>query len=278
MDCAEARELMELAALEPGRLDRLMSGDTADAAALAAHLAGCPGCTAELASLRRTLEALELARPGPVEAAATAEVPAEAPAELRARTLGLIATVGRPRTPPGEPPRPEPIRGPVAWFRRPSAALIAIAAAVAFALLAAGSFVVADLQDQLEANRAETARLRDLSTQMGAVLQEPGSQLVTLAGADGSPAGALALGRSSENLVVLTRALPAPPAGQEYRCWVEVGGTRRQVGRMWWSGDLAYWGGWVAGIGSLPAGTTFGVSLEPIGGPGGGRAVLSGVL
>ena len=278
MDCAEARELMELAALEPGRLDRLMSGDTADAAALAAHLAGCPGCTAELASLRRTLEALELARPGPVEAAATAEVPAEAPAELRARTLGLIATVGRPRTPPGEPPRPEPIRGPVAWFRRPSAALVAIAAAVAFALLAAGSFVVADLQDQLEANRAETARLRDLSTQMGAVLQEPGSQLVTLAGADGSPAGALALGRSSENLVVLTRALPAPPAGQEYRCWVEVGGTRRQVGRMWWSGDLAYWGGWVAGIGSLPAGTTFGVSLEPIGGPGGGRAVLSGVL
>ena len=35
-------------------LDRLMAGDTAEAAAVAGHLAGCAACTAELARIRRT--------------------------------------------------------------------------------------------------------------------------------------------------------------------------------------------------------------------------------
>ena len=53
MDHAEAHELLELAAVEPGGLDRLTAGDTPGAAALAGHLAGCPDCTAALARLRR---------------------------------------------------------------------------------------------------------------------------------------------------------------------------------------------------------------------------------
>ena len=51
MDHAEARELLEIAAVEPGGLARLMAGDTAEAAALAGHLAGCDECTQEMARL-----------------------------------------------------------------------------------------------------------------------------------------------------------------------------------------------------------------------------------
>lgn len=292
MSCSDARERMELAALEPGGLDRLMAGDTTEAAALAGHLAGCPDCTAELGSLRRTVAALELARPEPAVTAATGDAARPAPSDLRKRTLAYVAAFGRPRpratTPaaepraregaPAGPAHPEPTRGPAAWFQRRGAGIAAIAAAIAFALLAAGSFVAADLQGQLEASRAETERLRELSTELSAVLQEPGSQLVSLASGDGTAGGALALARSSEQLVVVTRALPAPPAGMEYRCWVEVDGQRRAVGTMSFGGGLAYWAGWVGGLASLPPGATFGVSLEPIGGPGGAQAVLLGTL
>jgi len=42
MEHAEARELLEIAAVEPGGFARLVAGDTPDAVALAGHLAGCP--------------------------------------------------------------------------------------------------------------------------------------------------------------------------------------------------------------------------------------------
>ena len=54
MDHAEALELIELAAVEPDGLERLMAGDTPESGAVAGHLAGCPACTAELARIRRT--------------------------------------------------------------------------------------------------------------------------------------------------------------------------------------------------------------------------------
>ena len=54
MEHADALERIEIAAAEPEGLDRLMAGDTAEAAAVAGHLAGCPACTAELARIRRT--------------------------------------------------------------------------------------------------------------------------------------------------------------------------------------------------------------------------------
>ena len=55
MDHDATREQLELAAVEPGGLDRLMAGDTATAQAVAAHLAGCPACTEELARLERAV-------------------------------------------------------------------------------------------------------------------------------------------------------------------------------------------------------------------------------
>ena len=57
MDHEEVRELLEVAAVEPGGLDRLMAGDTPDAALVAGHLAGCAACAAELERLRRSVSA-----------------------------------------------------------------------------------------------------------------------------------------------------------------------------------------------------------------------------
>ena len=43
MDHDATREQLELAAVEPGGLERLMAGDTVAAQAVAAHVAGLPG-------------------------------------------------------------------------------------------------------------------------------------------------------------------------------------------------------------------------------------------
>src|SRR5829696_498084 len=86
MDHAEARELLELAAVEPGGFERLMAGDTAEASALAGHLAGCDDCSDEMLRLRRT------------GAVAREIVRSTAPADLRQRTLDLVAAVGRDRS------------------------------------------------------------------------------------------------------------------------------------------------------------------------------------
>ena len=54
MDHEAVREQIELAAVEPDGLDRLMAGDTPTAQAVAGHLAGCPACTDELGRLQRS--------------------------------------------------------------------------------------------------------------------------------------------------------------------------------------------------------------------------------
>src|SRR4051794_24653445 len=85
MDHDETREKLELAALEPGGLDRLMAGDTAIAQSVAGHLAGCESCTSELGRLRRSSGIIR---------ADLHEMP---PADLKARTLAAIRAEGVPR-------------------------------------------------------------------------------------------------------------------------------------------------------------------------------------
>ena len=68
MDHEGTREQLELAAVEPGGLERLMAGDTATAQAVAAHLAGCASCSDELVRLGRASAAHP--RGGPRAAAA----------------------------------------------------------------------------------------------------------------------------------------------------------------------------------------------------------------
>src|ERR687884_384064 len=86
MDHAEAREILELAAVEPDGLARLTAGDTPESAALAGHLAGCPECTQEMARLRR------------VAGIVRGVVRTTPPPELRDRTLAFVRAVGRDRS------------------------------------------------------------------------------------------------------------------------------------------------------------------------------------
>src|SRR6187402_3614151 len=107
MEHADALERIEIAAAEPDGLDRLMAGDTAEAAAIAGHLAGCPECTAELARIRRT-------------AAVARDVIRTAPdPQLRARTLAYVQAAGVPRggaaiaPSPAVPTTTEPVGAPI---------------------------------------------------------------------------------------------------------------------------------------------------------------------
>ena len=277
MDHADAIARIEEASLEPDGLDRLMAGDTAESVALAGHLAGCDECTAALASMRRTTDVLRL-------------VAADTPSpDLRERTLALVAAVGRPRgasTPNDDGVRvaPTPPSSALARIRdgfvsrSPRWALAAVAGAAAFALLAAASFVAADLQGQLERARQDAARMHELTGQVETLLQQPNVRTVPLVASDGSTAGELVFDATSERLVVMSSDLPAPPAGREYRCWVEEPGGRVSVGRMWFEDGLAYWSGTGHAVTDWTDASTFGVSLETVGTPASAPAILVGHL
>jgi hypothetical protein len=280
MDHAEALELIELAAVEPDGLERLMAGDTPESSAVAGHLAGCPACVAELARIRRTAT---LAR----EVIATQPDPA-----LRERTLAFVRAVGRDRSgqlsteadpvarlaelpsavasPPPRPVRPGPTRR--AW--------VAIAGIAAALILAVGlGFAVATLRSPADDLQREVAALQATTTATLRLEAAPDTQRVklaaTVAGA-GSAGDVLFSPSSGELLVVATGLAPLGP-GQEYGCWLEANGERRHLGDMYAGGDLQSWAGQVAGLADLPPGAVFGVSLVPAGADS-GTPVLTGSL
>lgn len=273
MDHAEALELIAEAALEAGGLERLASGDTSVSAALVGHLVGCASCTAEFAAASRTATALRLV---------AEETPA---ADLRERTLALVGAVGRPRG--GEEAAGADGAGAAGVIvgaggqalrsLRRRFGVVAVAAAAAFALLAAGAFVAADLQRQLDMARGEVAELRTLGAEVQAMLQRPTTRVVALRGEGGDARGSLVADPVAGRLAVLVDALPPAGEGQEYRCWVEIDGVRRAVGRMWLEADFAYWSG-EAEFAGWPPGARFGVSLEPVDEPASGPALLIGEL
>ena len=75
-------------------------------------------------------------------------------------------------------------------------------------------------------------------------------------------AGSLVYSPSTTELVVVADGLEPPAAGQEYRCWIEVGRRSAQrVGRMFFGDDLAYWTGPAPAVSGVSGAATFGVSL-----------------
>jgi predicted anti-sigma-YlaC factor YlaD len=85
MDHDEVLEQLELAAVEPDGLARLVAGDTAIAAAVVGHLAGCDACSGEFQRLGRAAPLLrEVVRTTP-------------PSDLRERTLAYVREHGEPR-------------------------------------------------------------------------------------------------------------------------------------------------------------------------------------
>jgi hypothetical protein len=300
MDHDAAREQLELAALEPGGLERLMAGDTATSQAVAAHLAGCPSCTEESVRLQRAV---------PLIRTVVRELPAP---DLRARTMAAIRAEGviRPFTAaagaaaaegatlgaaglarpagPTSPAAPIPAStnpaigslsgaGPSSdtalplrrrWRGAPVLGLAAtIAAAVVLSVVSTSLIVGGRVDGQLAGQAEQISALEEVTTATLNVTAQPDAEHVALASAsDGSLTGSLAFSPSVARLVVVTTGLTPPPAGMEYRCWIQVGGPRQAVGKMFFSQDLAYWVGSAPAVSGVSKGATFGISLVGIGG------------
>ena len=277
IDHADVRERLELAAVEPGGLDRLAAGDTVDAAAIAGHLAGCPSCAEE---------ARRLAEVAPVIGEVARSVPPDA---LRERTLTLVRETGRPRaraaavTPtagsvvaeamPGSASGGRPRRRSFGWST-------AIAAVVAIALLAGGGLLVVRLVDQLSGEAEALAELNTATLRVSAHLDATRVHLVGPSDPSVAGTGTLLFSPASTELVISAPGLAQPPSGQRFACWLtRPDGSRARMGYMDFGGGLAYWTGWDDKLHDAGPGTTFGVTLvDADGKPVGAGDVLVGTV
>jgi len=259
MDHDDVLEQIELAAIEPGGLERLMAGDTAMAAAVVGHLAGCERCAEELRRLSRAAPLLrDVVRTTP-------------PADLRERTLAYVREHGRTRGEAAATAGPVADHAPAgastaaaarrrrvpAWVAAAAAAIVLLVGSVAFM---AGRADVDRYGNAVNALEAVNRATLDISS-------DPDSHRVQLASTNGgSTNGTLLYSPSTTRLVVVASDLASPPSGKEYRCWVVVDGKRHNVGRMFFADELAFWVGDTPEVSDLPDGTTFGVSLADVGG------------
>ena len=260
MDHDEVLEQLELAAVEPDGLTRLMAGDTAIAAAVAGHLVGCDACGGEFERLGRAAPLLrDVVRTTPS-------------ADLRERTLAYVREHGVSRgtaAPPAAPrprhPRPSPrtVGGPLACMPW----VASIAAVVALAVAGVSLLAVQGMSEQLAAQDRAIAGLEAVTSATIEITGEPDAQRVALSASDADTSGSLLFSPATTQLVVVAMGLDQPPAGQEYRCWMEIAGKRENVGRMFFGDDLAFWVGDTPAVSEAGPGTTFGVSLADLGSP-----------
>jgi hypothetical protein len=267
MDHTEARELLELAAVEPDGFDRLAAGDTPESAMLAGHLAGCAECSAELERLRRSSELIRDA------------VRTTAPPELKQRTLAFVAAVGRDRTalatgpvgaataiPDAEPVSIEDARSrKTGGIGRLGLWAATVAAGIAIALVATQLLIVGPQNAQIADQQRAVNALAKAAAWTLQIQGDPNAEQVALVSTSGDAdlTGTITYAPGTDRLVVLAQGLEEPPAGTEYRCWVESGGQRVSIGQMFFAGDVAFWVGEVPDIGEVGEDVTFGVSPSP---------------
>lgn len=276
MEHDEVRELLQDAAVEPGGLERLMAGDTPDAAVVAGHLAACPDCTDELDRLRRSVS---LIRPA---------VRAVPPPELRQRTLDFVAAMGRPRgsaavaSATSRPDQALP-SAPVAMAAAARRGLdlrsfAALAAMLILAVAATGVIVGGSRDAIIRDQAAELEAIGDVARWTLRVDARGDARRIALASTTGAATTAtIVFSPSSTELVIVADDLAKPAAGYEYRCWVERAGTRDMIGRMFFGGSLAYWVGPVPEVSGLASTAHFGVSLVNVAAPSEpGQPVLEG--
>ena len=256
MDHDETREELDLAALQPGEMERLMAGDTLAAQAVAAHLADCPACSDELLRLERASRVIRSA------------VRELAPADLRERTLAAVRAEGVPRgrsaVPAPAVPAPAMPAPAVRAAPRHSVPrwVAAIAAAVVLSVVATSIIVGSRVDERVAAQSESIAALREVTLATLQISAEPDAEHVRLVSpTDPSLTGSLVFSPSTLQLSMVATGLTPPPAGFEYRCWVQVGGSRARVGKMFFSGGLAYWVGPAPAVSGLSGGARFGVSL-----------------
>lgn len=266
-------EAIELAAVEPGGLDRLVAGDTATSQAVAAHLAGCATCVAELAAIDRDSRVI-------------ADVVATSPAaDLRERTLAAVRELGVPRgvvapaamaasaegAATSAPATSVPATSAADARVRRGTRLGWVAAIAAVVVLAVGvtSVVLNDrARTDLAAQKDTIQSLHLVAATTMAVAAEPDATSVRLAGTvDPALAGSILFSPTSTELVVVATGLTEPPAGQEYNCWMDAGSGRVRVGKMFFGDGLAYWVGESGAVAGLDSPAMFGVSLVRVGSP-----------
>ena len=288
MDHADALERIELAAVEPDGLDRLMAGDTPDAAAVAGHLAGCPACTAELARIRRT--ATDRAR-GDLRPRRTRAPRPDARLRPAAGVpRGVAATSPQAPAPVVgivDAPPAAPVELAVARERRTMTRLrYAVVALAAALVIAIGSGVVIAGAPPRPRRSSPSGRTRSRSSRRrtarrSASTAQPDAQRVALrrrprrrrrpsARCCSRPR------RASSSSSRATSARGRRPGVRLLGRGRTASATR--LGKMYWAGDLWTWAGTATGLADLPAGATFGVSLGPIGGGGDSTQVLAGSL
>ncbi len=266
MDHEDVLEQLELAAIEAGGLERLMAGDTAMAAAVVGHVAGCDTCAEEL---RRLSNAVPLVRD---------LVRTTPPADLRERTLAYVRTHGRVRggredlavvaATSESPAVTTPISAVPAPRSRSGRILRWVVAAAAAIAIAVGSLAAFDARNDAERQASAVAALEAVNRATLEISRDAAARRVELAATGGGvTSGTLLYSPSTTDLVVVATDLERPPSGKEYRCWVEVDGKREDVGKMFFAGDLAFWVGDTPAVNDLPDGTEFGVSLVDVANP-----------
>jgi anti-sigma factor RsiW len=196
-----------------------------EVAPLAAHLATCDSCTAELAAFQRTVGALAFSP-------AAAPEPAGA-RERFARKLAATpapAVAPRPALAPATAARPGAAGGGLAaWLRSlnplagwASAAALGLALIVALVWGVQGRQEATDSAGRLAAAQGAARAAAASADALLALMAAPGGQVITLAGA-GDLAQAQArvwIDPATRRAAMVTAGLPAPPAGKVYELWL----------------------------------------------------------
>jgi hypothetical protein len=269
IDCTEAREALEIAAVEPNGLALLAEGATPADAAVVAHVAGCAACADEASRLRAIASLLR-------EGLAPALDPA-----LRGRTLAYVAAAGRPRgravagVVEAAPAPPVPMRGLAGSTasgtgrgarNRYVLAGLAVAAVVVIAVGVSAAVAGGAARSELTAEQARSAQLARTADIAMNLLGDEAALRIPMTGASGA-SGVAVISPASYQGAVVAAGLPEAGPGSEYVCYVVIDGQRRLVGRMAESGSTYAWTGEIGTYGGLRPGsvTEYGVILVPVG-------------
>lgn len=272
MDHAEVRDRLEGALLSSGKLYAIDTDPTEAGERLRTHLAECAACRAELGALRETAVLLAAAAPDDLAA----------PRDARARVLQAVRETGvvRGRAASARAERAGADRdrrglfattsSPGRRFRLPALRsvrltpfrLVAAAGAAGLVLLVLALATV-DLIGQRDRSAQQVRELARITAAADRLLREAGSRDVSLVGPAGKPAGTVIYSPRSGELVVVTDALPSPPPGSRYGCYLERSGQRTRIGLLRQSSGLTYWAGKMQGPADAGrSGDRFLVSLE----------------
>lgn len=256
MDHAAAHERIEDLLLDPRRLADLDASTAPDDVALREHVAGCAACRADLDAWRTLEGAIAASLPRPASEAASVTEPTELPPSLRA------AVIAGARSEP-KAPRSSDSSSARSSVSRPRRVAPLLAMAAALILVAGSTFVVVDQAGRRAAAEAETAALTTALAAIDRVLAEPAHKVVQLRTPDGTNAGSISWSR--HDWVVITNALPRPPAGQRYLCWLVEQDSAQLIGEMQFAGDTAFWAASVDkwATWEITATTRFVVTLQP---------------